>query len=977
MSRLALGGLIDRTKPVAFRFDGRDYTGFAGDSLASALLASGVRLFGRSFKYHRPRGVLTSGPEEPNALVTLGNGDDALPNTRATTVPIFGGLTASSQNRWPNLAFDLMAVNQWLSPLFVAGFYYKTFMWPPKLWERLYEPVIRRAAGLGTLPETPDPAVYCREHSFCDLLIIGGGPAGIAAAITAGRAGLRVILADEDVRPGGRLLTGRYEIDDVCGVDWVDAALAELATMPEVRVLSRTCVFGAYDGQEYGALQTLSDVPRRQRYWKIVASKSILAAGAIERPLVFVGNDRPGVMMAGAVSAYLNRFAVAPGRRAVVCTTGDSGWETAADLIAAGVALEAVVDSRPQPSQADWAAAHGVTLYAGAQVIAAHGVPLRQIEIVNASGKVIRIGADILAMAGGWSPAIGLAAHLGHRPVWSDAIEGFVIDRAPSGMTAVGAAAGRFALGDALADGVGSAQSVLAALGRSVPKAQTFVTSEHSVSGGGHPIPRSYPGKAFVDFQHDVTDGDISLAVREGFASVEHLKRYTTLGMATDQGKTSHLNGHMLLAAATARTPAEAGTIMARPPWQPVPIGAFAGFHREVDFRPERRTASHDWAAANGAVFVDVGQWKRAQWFAQPGERDWLDSVNREVMATRGGVGVCDVSTLGKIELHGPDAGTLLDRLYVNGFSAMPVGKARYGLMLREDGFVLDDGTVTRFGESHYFVTTTTANAARVMQHIDFARQVLWPELDAQAVSVTEQWATYAIAGPFARKLVQRLLPDLDLSNATFPFMAAAETSWGKCDARLFRVSFSGELAFELAVPASFGEELLLAILKLGSDLGITPYGTEALGVMRIEKGHAAGAELNGQTTAFDLGMGRMLSAKKDFIGRAMAGRPALISPYRPRLVGLRPVDGRSRIRAGAHLLPKGAAAHAVNDQGYVTSAAFSPTLGLPIALALLRNGPDRYGEILTVHDPVRDGDVEAIVCNPVFVDPDGERVRG
>jgi sarcosine oxidase subunit alpha len=977
MTRLPEGGLVDRTAPLAFRFDGRDYAGFAGDTLASALLANGVRLFGRSFKYHRPRGVLTAGPEEPNALVTLGEGEAALPNTRATTVPLAPGLVAASQNRWPSLGFDVMAVNQIFAPLFVAGFYYKTFMWPAKLWERLYEPVIRRAAGLGALPETPDPGVYDRAHAFCDLLVIGGGPAGLAAALTAGRAGLRVILAEEDTRPGGRLLAERHHVDGMAGAAWAEHALAELASMPEVRILPRTSVFGSYDGHQYGALQTLADVPSRQRYWKIVAPRSILAAGAIERPLVFGGNDRPGVMMAGAVSAYINRYAVAPGRRAVVFTTGDSGWETAADLLAGGIEIAAVVDSRPAPSQAGWAAERGVTLHAGARVIAAHGAPLRRVEIAAADGRVHRIEADLLAMAGGWSPAIGLAAHLGDRPVWSDDAQAFLAARTPPGMAVAGAAAGRMALGPALADGVAAARSAAEALGRSMPPAQTFAADDQPVATGLHPVPRAYPVKAFVDFQHDVTDTDVTLAVREGFVSVEHLKRYTTLGMATDQGKTANANGHMLLAAATGRTPAEAGTILSRPPWQPVPIGAFAGYHREAHFRPERRTASHAWAAAHGATFVDVGQWKRAQWFARPGETHWRESVDREVRAVRSGVGVCDVSTLGKIEVHGADAGTLLDRLYINGFSGLAVGKARYGVMLREDGFVFDDGTVTRLAEDRFYVTTTTANAARVMQHIDFARQVLWPGLDTQAVSVTEQWATYAIAGPQSRTLVQRLLPDCDLANAAFPFMAAVETRWQGVDARLFRVSFSGELAYELAVPAHHGEALLLAILAAGADLGITPYGTEALGVLRIEKGHAAGAELSGQTTAHDLGMGRMLSGKKDFIGRAMASRPALTAPDRPRLVGLRPADGTAPIRAGAHLLPQGAAARAANDQGYVTSACFSPTLGHPIALALLRGGPERHGETVTVHDPVRGADVAAVVCDPVFVDPEGVRVRG
>ncbi|HKR89183.1 MAG TPA: glycine cleavage T C-terminal barrel domain-containing protein, partial [Phenylobacterium sp.] len=482
--------------------------------------------------------------------------------------------------------------------------------------------------------------------------------------------------------------------------------------------------------------------------------------------------------------------------------------------------------------------------------------------------------------------------------------------------------------------------------------------------------------KAFVDFQHDVTEDDVALAAREGFVSVEHLKRYTTLGMATDQGKTSQLNGHALLAAATGKSIAEAGTILSRAPYAPVAIGALAGHHRDEDFRPERRTASHVWAEAMGATFVDAGQWKRAQWFDRPGLTDWLEIVNAEVAAVRGGAGVCDVSTLGKIEVHGADAGVLLDRLYVNTFSNLPVGRARYGVMLREDGFVLDDGTTSRFAEDRYFVTTTTVNAARVMQHIDFARQALWPELDVQATSVTEQWATYAVAGPRSRELLQRLLPDEDLSNEGFPYMGCREFVWRGAPARLYRLSFSGELAYEISAPAHLGDALVRALFDAGAEFDVRPYGTEALGVMRIEKGHVGGGELNGQTTAADLGLGKMMSKKKDFIGRVMAARPGLTDPERPSLVGLKPVSGRDRIRAGAHLLARGAAAVAANDQGQVTSAAFSPTLGHPIALALLTRGAERLGERVIVHDPVRGGDVEAEVCSPVFVDPQGERLR-
>jgi heterotetrameric sarcosine oxidase alpha subunit len=899
-------------------------------------------------------------------------------------VVLHDGLEASSQNRWPSLAFDLMAVNQLAGPVFAAGFYYKTFMWPKAFWERVYEPLIRHAAGLGALSGLPDPDAYDREHAFCDLLVIGAGPAGLMAALTAGRAGLRVILAEEDVRVGGRLLSDRRSIDRAPALDWVQAAEAELLSLPKVRLLTRSSVFGVYDG-EYGALQRVSDhLPEpqpgqpRQRLWKIVAQRAVLAAGGIERPVVFGGNDRPGVMMASAVSTYLNRYAAAPGRRAVVFTCTDSGWSTAEDLRDAGIEVAAIVDTRAAGTAAAGRfVGRGVPIHFGAVVVEAHGAPLEAVDIRAADGRINRVKADLLAMSGGWNPSIGLGAHLGAPPIWSEALQTFRLNNTPPGMTAAGAAAGRFSLAASLADGRERALQVLEDLGHarradSAPEADDELCESRPL---WHVVSRRT--KAYVDFQHDVTDSDVALAAREGFVSVEHLKRYTTLGMATDQGKTSQLNGHALLAAATGRAMGEVGTIRARPPAVPVAIGAFAGHHRGRDFRAERHTASHAWAAANGACFADTGLWKRAQWFSRPGLTDWLDIVNAEVEAVRAGVGVCDVSTLGKIELFGPDAGALLDRLYINTFSTLAVGRARYGVMLREDGFVLDDGTTSRLAEDHFFVTTTTANAARVMQHLDFARQVLWPELDVQAVSSTEHWATYAVAGPRSRELVQRVLPHLDLSNTAFPFMSVTQTHWREVPARLFRVSFSGELAFEFAVPAHAGEELVHSLFAAGAALGVIPYGTEALGVMRIEKGHAAGAELNGRTTAVDLGFGRMMSTKKDFIGRVMAQRPGLTDSKRPRLVGLRPVDPRERIRAGAHLLSFGAAAMAANDQGYVTSAAYSPSLGHPIALALLERGSGRHGEQIVAHDPVRGADVKAEVCPPVFLDPEGTRLRG
>ena len=983
MSRLPDGGLIDRACPMNFSFDGKRYSGFEGDTLASALVANDVKLIGRSFKYHRPRGILTAGSEEPNALVTLRTGAHAEPNTRATTISLFDGLVASSQNRWPSLAFDVLAINQLFSPLFVAGFYYKTFMWPAGLWEKLYEPIIRRAAGLGKLSMLPDPDQYDREHGFCDLLVIGGGPAGLAAALTAGRAGLRVILADEDTRLGGRLLSERLEIDDISGTIWAQRTAAELACMPNVRLLSRTTVFGVYDGPEYAAVERLSDhlavTPAgqpRQRLWKIIAKRAILATGAIERPIVFGGNDCPGVMTASGVSTYINRFAAAPGSRAVVFATSDSGWATANDLLAAGVEVRAVVDPRLiEPRAATALRQSGTEILMGARISRAFGNPVRGVDVERTDGRRVRVACDLVAVAGGWNPAIGLGSNMGARPKWSEALHSFLLEESSPGLASAGAASGHFSLTAALKDGVLQATKACADLGRNASATHFSGSHEPSASQPLWHVPGR--GKAFVDFQQDVTDKDIALSAREGFVSIEHLKRYTTLGMATDQGKTSQLNGHALLAAATGKSIAEAGTVLSRAPYHPVAIGVLAGHHREADFRPQRRTASHDWAIEQGASFVDAGQWKRAQWFTRPGERDWLETVNREVRQTRSCVGICDVSTLGKIDVHGPDAGTLLDRLYINMFSTLPVGKARYGVMLREDGMVMDDGTTTRFAEDSFFLTTTTVNAARVMQHIDYARQVLWPELDVQATSVTEHWATYAVAGPHARALLQQALPHVDLSNAALPFMAAAKIRWCGFPARIYRLSFSGEMAFEVSVPAAHGDAFVRHLFEVGRAFDVTAYGTEALGVMRIEKGHAAGNELNGTTTAADLGLARMMSKKKDFIGRIMAERPGLTDPMRPTMVGLRPVDPTQKIRAGAHLLPPGASALAKNDEGYVTSAAWSPILGHSIALALLARGPERHGERIVVHDPVRGADVEAEVCNPVFVDPEGVRVRG
>ncbi|HEY6517053.1 MAG TPA: sarcosine oxidase subunit alpha family protein [Steroidobacteraceae bacterium] len=987
-NRLDGEGAIRRERTLSFTFDGKRYAGHPGDTLASALLASGVSVVARSFKYHRPRGILTAGSEEPNALVELRSGARREPNTRATVVELFDGLEACSQNRWPSLALDVGAINSLLSPVLIAGFYYKTFMWPAAFWERLYEPAIRRAAGLGRASLEADPDSYEKAHAFCDLLVVGGGPAGLAAALAAGRAGARVILCDEDFVLGGRLNGDRHQIDGTAGALWARRIADELASLPEVRLMTRTTVFGAYDGDTFGVIERVADhlpVPTahqpRQRLWKIVARRTVLATGALERPIVFGGNDRPCVMLASAVRTYVNRFRVTPGPRTAVFTTCDDGWKTAFDLIDAHVDVPVLVDARHEIPAAleNRAARLGLRIMLGAQIPDAHGGKrLSGIDVRDERGRVTHIATDALAVAGGWNPNTALSSHLGGRPRWSDAIAAYVPADLPRGMTAVGAAAGDFSLAGALCTGAAAGREAASAAGFE-PTAQSSPRVETEAVGGAPLwfVPGS-KGKAFVDPQHDVTTNDVAVAAREGFHSAELLKRYTTLGMGTDQGKTSALNGHALVAALSGRSPADLGTIASRPPYTPIAIGALAGMHRGQEFRPCRLTPSHRWAEGLGATFVDLGEWRRAKAFPLAGERDWKRTLVREVRGVRTAVGVCDVSTLGKIDVQGAEAGAFLDRIYANMISNLPVGKSRYGIMLREDGIVFDDGTVARLAPSHFLLSTTSAHATKVLQHLEHARQVLWPQLDVQLAPVTEQWAQFAIAGPRSRSLIERLLGGaVDVGNAAFPFLACAEFQLQSRPARLFRISFSGELAYELAVPACRGNATVRAIMAAGEELGVTAYGMEALGTMRIEKGHVAGAELNGTTTAQDLGLGRMMSAQKDYIGRVLAGRPALSAPDRPALIGVKPLAPEARLRAGAHFLRVGARPSLANDQGFVSSATFSPILGHWIGLGFLSGGQKRHGERVLAHDPLSGGDIEVEVTNPVFYDPDGQRLKG
>lgn len=965
MSRIS-GGQIDRSKSLRFSFDGVSYNGHPGDTLASALLANNVRLMGRSFKYHRPRGVISAGSEEPNAIVELRTGARQEPNTRATVIELFDGLSAQSQNRWPSLRFDAMAINDRLSPFFAAGFYYKTFMWPAAFWEKIYEPIIRRAAGLGSLSKQDDPDTYDKGFLHCDLLIIGAGPAGLSAALTAGRAGARVILADEDFRLGGRLNAETLEIGGAAGADWAAKAVLELASLPNVRLMPRTTVIGAFDHGIYGAVERVSDhlaepLPGkpRQILWRIYTARTILAAGATERPIAFENNDRPGIMLAGALRAYANRWGVAVGEKVAVFTNNDDGLRTVADLKAKGLEVT-LIDARK-----------------GDEVIDSAGrLGLKSLTIRRANGQTETLNVTALGVSGGWNPNLNIASNHRGRPVWDDSLAAFIpAPESIAGLTCVGAAAGAFSTHAALTTGASHAIAALADLGITA-HADTPQAEDAALNLSPAWYVHAGKGRAWIDQQNDVTVKDVKLAKQEGFVSVEHLKRYTTLGMATDQGKTGNVLGLAVMAELTGKTIPQTGTTIYRPPYTPVAMGALGGRARGHDFKPTRQTPSHKWASEQGAVFVEVGYWLRTQWLPRDGETTWRQSVDREVLQTRKSAGICDVTTLGKIDIQGTDAGLFLDRVYANTFGTLGVGKVRYGLMLREDGMVMDDGTTARMGQNEYVMTTTTANAVPVFRHLEYCRQVLWPDLDVQLISTTEAWAQYSVAGPNARKLLEKLV-DQDISDAAFPYMACAPITVQGTRARLFRISFSGELAYEIAVPTRYGDAMIRALVEAGQEFDAVVYGTEALGVMRVEKGHVAGNELNGQSSALNMGLGKMVSRKKDSIGMVLSQREGMTAPNGYRLVGVKPVNPSDALTAGAHFLVKGAAALAENDGGWLTSVVYSPHLGHAIGLGYLKSGDSRKGERLRSVNLLAKTDVEVEIVSPHFFDPEGERLRG
>ncbi len=973
-------GLIDRDTCLNFTFDGQAFSGLKGDTLASALLANDVRLVGRSFKYHRPRGIMTAGSEEPNALMTIRRGDTKNPNTRATVQALYDGLVADSQNAWPSLKFDVMELNDLAAPFLSAGFYYKTFMWPKAFWEKLYEPIIRRAAGLGALAPSYDGDRYEKAFAHCDLLIIGAGPAGLMAAVTAGRAGVDVILADESPRMGGRCLDETVEIGGMPSYEWAAETLSDLEGMANVRLMPNTTVTGAYDQGDFGALTNnahhLADCPAgmpMETFWRIASKRAILCGGALERQIAFPSNDRPGVMTASAVRSYLNRYGVSPGRKVTVFCNNDDAHRTAQDLADAGVAVAALIDTRDDAvvDQADF------PVFTGGRVTATSGrLGLKDITVEHAGGKRV-INTDCLAVSGGWNPSVHLTCHMNGRPTWDPTLASFVpTPGAVPGLTVAGSAAGHMSTAACLASGQAEALAALKDIGAkgaaidlpSADDAPYAITPFWDVGG---------TGRAWLDFQNDVTTKDVRQAAKENYRSVEHMKRYTTQGMATDQGKNSNVAALAILADATGRGIPETGTTTFRPPYVPVAIAALGAGGHGSGFAPQRFTTSHAATDERKAPMIEAGLWYRPSYFPEKGERTWRESCDREVNMVRSTVGVCDVSTLGKIDIKGPDAGAFLDFVYTNMFSTLKVGKVRYGLMLREDGHVLDDGTTARIAEDHFVMTTTTAAAGQVMVHLDFVQQCLRPELDVSFVSTTEHWAQFAVAGPKSRDVLNAVLQS-PISDETLPYMGWCDVAIGGVAGRLFRISFSGEHAYEIAVPARFGDSLFRVLVDQAKAHGGGAYGMEALNVLRIEKGFITHAEIHGRTTAFDIGMQRMLSPKKDdFIGKAAAARPGLMDDDREQLVGLKPAGAVKQIMPGAHIFEPGKDPVRVNDQGYVTSVCYSPTVESVLALAFLKDGRTRHGDTVMAVDHMRGVTTECIVCDPVFFDPQGGRLRG
>jgi sarcosine oxidase subunit alpha len=992
-TRLNSGGLIDRNKPLRFTFNNRSYNGFQGDTLASALLANGVSLTARSWKYHRPRGILAAGAEEPNTLVQLNSGNQSIPNAKATEVALVDGLIASSVNASPRVEFDVRSVNSWFSRLLPAGFYYKTFMASQSAWH-FFEKHIRAAGGLGQSPTQNDPDKYDKRYWHCDVMIAGAGIAGICAALAAGRAGARVILADEQVQLGGWLLSSDELIDRQPATVWLERVVSELSALPNVTVLTNATVFGYHDhnmltiNHRRADHLPLNERPKfRERLIRVRAKRVVLATGAHERPLVFANNDLPGVMLANAVSTYIRRYGIRPAQKAIVFTNNDAAYDAALALHAIGVDVQ-IIDARSQPSGTltERARAAGIKVAPSNVVIEATGWHrLRQITIqpISETGQLIRsahsVDCDLLVVSGGYSPVVHLFSQSGGKPQWDEDKLQFLPTHSVQAQSSAGACAGLMDLAEAAHTGLVSGAQAAADCG--FDPGQAYPPEIESRRVGNiralwrvpHKKPISRAPKQFVDFQNDVSASDIALALREGFESIEHIKRYTAMGFGTDQGKTGNINGMGIVAQITGRQVGEVGTTTFRPNYTPVTFGAIAGLELGELFEPVRTTPMHDWHVAQGAEFEDVGQWKRPWFYPKSGE-DMHAAVRREVLAARNSVAMLDASTLGKIDIQGPDAIALLNWMYCNGYSKLDIGKCRYGLMLDENGMVFDDGVTVRLGEHHFLMHTTTGGAAGVLGWMERWLQTEWPDMRVNLTTVTDHWSTTAVAGPNSLPVLQKLCTDIDFSDEAFPFMSYREGVVAGVPARVMRISFSGERSYEVNVAAQYGAQVWDAIYEAGREFDITPYGTETMHVLRAEKGFIiVGQETDGSVSPVDLGMGRMVSPAKDFLGKRSLTRSDTARTDRKQLVGLMMKDPNFVAPEGSQIVGSEEIEIPAPMFGHVTSSYMSPTLDRSIAMALLRNGHQREGD--TVWIALADGSTrEATVCNPVFFDPKAER---
>ena len=992
------GRLINRSKAIKFTFNGKVMTGFEGDSLAASLLANDQMLMGRSFKYHRPRGVVASGGEEPNALMNLGAEGHFEPNARATTTETFGGLTATSQNHFPSLEFDVGAINSKLARFLPAGFYYKMFIHPRSFWKHVYEPIIRKSAGLGRAPKARDSDKYEHYYHFCEVMIVGGGIAGLQAAKSAAATGVRVLLVEQTAHWGGRAPVDGATIDGISAEDWVHETVVALSACENVVIRHRTQGAGVYDhgyalAYERIADHTPGDGRPRHRLWRVRCKQIITATGAIERPLSFAGNDIPGVMLASAVRDYVVNYAVSPGDRTVVVTNNDDAYRTALRLKKAGLDVPVILDARAEGGGVLMAEAIavGIRVELGrgiAKVIGSKRVTGVQICAQAGEGAVLEeIGCDVVAMSGGWSPVVHLWSHCGGKLFWDvdQAMFRPDPDKPPLGIDGAG-----FVRVAGLANGhlrsascmVDAAIQGTAAAYNATGKVKKIKTAE---AEDAEEVPLSpvwlmpqgasykLRSKAWLDFQNDVKVSDVQLAAQEGFESVEHAKRYTTLGMATDQGKLSNINGLAVLSKALNADIPDVGTTTFRPPYTPISMASLAGEARGELFQPIRKTAMHEWHDDHGADWEPVGGWRRPYAYLQSGETT-DQAVWREVINTREKLGLLDASTLGKIVVKGPDAGKFLDMMYTNMMSNLKLGRCRYGLMCSENGFLSDDGVVARIDDQTWLCHTTSGGADRIHAHMEEWLQTEWWDWQVWVVNITEELAQVAVVGPNSRKVLEKL-GGMQVSADALPFMAWADGEIGGITCRAYRISFSGELSYEIAVPASRGLEFWEMLVEAGAEFGVMPYGTECLHIMRAEKGFIMiGDETDGTVIPQDLGLGWAISKKKeDFLGKRAQQRPFMDNPNRWQLVGLETLDG-SVLEDGSYAIAKGQNANGqTNTEGRVTSTYHSPTLGKGIAMGLVHNGPDRMGEVLSF-TKIGAPPVKAKIVSPVFYDPEGEK---